>query len=192
MNANLLEEAMNLLKQIWSWTRSLGIAVVLVLFVGIFIFQPYKVDGHSMDPSLQDKERIYVSKLNHTFSYLPNFGDIVIIDSRVLRERTFKDDLMENSLWQLINGNSGDHTFYIKRVIGLPGDTLQFKEHKVFRNGVALQENYINETMDYVSEEILTVPDKHIFVMGDNRNHSNDSRAIGFIPLDHVIGKKIP
>jgi signal peptidase I len=183
---------MNLFKQIWSWTRSLGIAVVLVLFVGIFIFQPYKVDGHSMDPSLQDKERIYVSKLNHTFSYLPDFGDIVIIDSRVHRDRTFKDDLMENSLWQLLNGKSGNQTFYVKRVIGLPGDTLQFKEHKVFRNGVALQESYINETMDYVSADILTVPDKHIFVMGDNRNHSNDSRAIGFIPLDHVIGTKIP
>jgi signal peptidase I len=183
---------MNLFKQIWSWARSLGIAVVLVLFVGIFIFQPYKVDGHSMDPSLQDQERIYVSKLNHTFSYLPDYGDIVIIDSRVQRERTFKDDLMENSLWQLINGNKGDQTFYVKRVIGLPGDTLQFKDHKVFRNGAALQEGYINETMEYVSDKILTVPAKHIFVMGDNRNHSNDSRMIGFIPLDHVIGKKIP
>jgi signal peptidase I len=183
---------MNLLKQFWSWTRSLGIAIALVLFIGIFVFQPYKVDGHSMDPSLQDKERIYVSKLNHTFSYLPKFGDIVIIDSRVSRARTFKDDVLDNSLFQLFKGSSNEQTFYVKRVIGLPGDSLQFKDHHVVRNGVALQESYINEPMDYISEDIVTVPEKHIFVMGDNRNHSNDSRAIGFIPLDHVIGKKIP
>jgi signal peptidase I len=182
---------MNILKQFWSWTRTLGIAIVLVLFIGIFIFQPYKVAGHSMDPSLQDKEKIYVSKLNHTFSYLPNFGDIVIIDSRVNRVRTFKDDLLDNSLFQLFTGSSNDQTFYVKRVIGLPGDTLQFKDHHVIRNGITLQESYINEPMDYISETIITVPDKHIYVMGDNRNHSEDSRAIGFIPLDHVIGKKI-
>jgi signal peptidase I len=181
---------MNILKQFWSWIRSLGIAIVLVLFIGIFVFQPYKVAGHSMDPSLQDKERIYVSKLNHTFSYLPNYGDIVIIDSRVNRVRTFKDDVLDNSLFQLFIGSS-NQTFYVKRVIGLPGDSLQFKDHHVIRNGATLQESYIKEPMDYISDTIITVPDNHIYVMGDNRNNSNDSRAIGFIPLDHVIGKKI-
>jgi signal peptidase I len=180
---------MKTLYEIWSWVRSIGIAFIVAFCISVFVFQPFKVSGHSMDPSLNDKQFLIVNKFSHTFSYLPNYSDIVVIDSRVVRKRTFKDDLLEFPLVQFLTSSS-DHIFYVKRVIGKPGDTLEFKDHKVFRNGVALQEPYIKETMDYTSDQILVVPDKHIFVMGDNRNNSNDSRSIGFIPLDHVMGKK--
>ncbi|TBL75323.1 signal peptidase I [Paenibacillus thalictri] len=181
---------MKLLKQLWSWTGTFLVALVFALLIGIFIIQPYKVDGHSMDPTLYDKERMYVSKLPHTFSYMPDYGDIVIIDSRVDRTRTFKDDILENPLFQLIV-NTTDRAFFVKRVIGKPGDTLEFKNHKVYRNGQALDEPYLNEQMNYESTQKWVVPEGHVFVMGDNRNHSEDSRMIGYIPLDHVIGKKI-
>jgi signal peptidase I len=181
---------MVVLKKIWSWVSAALIAFVVSSIIGIFVFQPYKVDGHSMDPTLHDRERVYVSKLPHTFDYLPQYGDIVIIDSRVDRNRTFKDDVLENPLFQLVKNTTG-HAFYIKRVIGKPGDVLEFKNHQVFRNGQALSEPYIKEMMAYESAEKWVVPDKHVFVMGDNRNNSEDSRMIGFIPLDHVIGKKI-
>ncbi|BBI31012.1 signal peptidase I [Cohnella abietis] len=181
---------MVILKKVRGWISSIVIAFVLSLIIGIFIIQPYKVDGHSMDPTLQDNQRVFISKLSHTFSYLPEYGDIVIIDSRVNRNRTFMDDVMDNPVFQLFS-NKDERTFYIKRVIGKPGDVLEFKNSKVYRNGELLNEPYIQETMSYTSDEQWVVPDNHVFVMGDNRNHSEDSRIIGFIPLNHVIGKKV-
>lgn len=182
---------MKLVKEIGSWVGSIAIAFVLSLIVSIFIFQPSKVLGHSMEPTLSDTQRIYISKLSHTFSSLPDYGDIVIIDSRVDRERSFKDDIIESPIVSLITGYNNERIFYVKRVIGKPGDVLEFKHHKVYRNGEALDEPYLNETMLYATKEKRVVPEGHIFVMGDNRNHSTDSRDIGYIPLDHVIGKKI-
>jgi signal peptidase I len=144
-----------------------------------------------MDPTLHDNELIYVSKLSHTFSILPDYGDIVVIDSRIDRKRTMMDDILENPLFLLLWGNPGAHTYYVKRVIGKPGDTLEFKNHKVIRNGKVLEEPYIKETMEFVSDDKWVVPENHVFVMGDNRNNSRDSRDIGFVPLDHVMGKKV-
>lgn len=181
---------MKVVKELRSWMGPIGIGFILSIFISIFVFQPYKVEGHSMDPTLHDQERIYVSKLSHTFSNLPDYGDIVVIDSRVNRERTFKDNIVEHPFFQFINGNTNEEIFYVKRVIGKPGDVLEFKDHKVYRNGEAIQEPYIKETMDFESDRKWVVPDNHIFVMGDNRNNSNDSRNIGFIPLDHLMGIK--
>lgn len=179
------------MKEIFGWVRSIGFAIVLALALGIFVFQPYKVDGQSMSPTLQDEQRVFVSKLSHTFSYLPEYGDIVVIDSRVKRDRTLMDDVTGHPLVRMVLGQKEDKSMYIKRVIGKPGDVLEFKDHQVFRNGVALEEPYIKEKMEYVSDEILTVPDNHVFVMGDNRNDSTDSRELGFIPLEHIMGSMI-
>ncbi|MED4572196.1 signal peptidase I [Brevibacillus agri] len=179
------------MKEIMGWIRSIAFAVVFALVLGIFVFQPYKVDGHSMDPTLQDQQRIYISKLPHTFSYLPDYGEIVVIDSRVERERSFLDDVLSHPLVALLTGTAEDHSMYVKRVIGRPGDVLEFKNNQVYRNGEALEEPYIKETMQYVADGKWKVPADHIFVMGDNRNHSTDSRDIGFIPLDHIMGTMI-
>ncbi|KZE81208.1 S26 family signal peptidase [Paenibacillus elgii] len=179
---------MKALKELGNWIGAFSMAFVLSLVIGIFIFQPYKVEGHSMEPTLQNDQRIYVSKLSHTFSYLPEYGDIVVIDSRVNRERTLTDSIVENPMVQYFRGNTDEHVFYVKRVIGKPGDVLEFKENQVYRNGEALQEPYMKEAMMFSSNRKWTVPDKHIFVMGDNRNNSSDSRNIGYIPLDHVMG----
>ncbi|MBR8661648.1 MULTISPECIES: signal peptidase I [Bacillales] len=179
------------LKEIWDWISSIVFAALLALVLGVFVFQPFKVEGHSMDPTLHDQQRIYVSKLSHTFSYLPDYGDIVVIDSRVNRERTIRDDLMNHPLIHLMLGNQKEDFMYVKRVIGKPGDVLEFKNHQVYRNGKPLDEPYIKETAQYDGLEKVVVPDNHIFVMGDNRNNSRDSRDIGFIPLDHVIGTKL-
>ena len=179
------------MREIFGWIRSIGFAVIFALVIGIFVFQPYKVDGHSMDPTLRDQQRIYVSKLSHTFSYLPNYGDIVVVDSRVDRTRTWVDDVTGHPLVSLMLGEAEDPSMYVKRVIGKPGDVLEFKENRVYRNGTVLDEPYIKETMEFVSDGKWTVPANHIFVMGDNRNNSTDSREIGFIPVDHVMGTMI-
>jgi signal peptidase I len=144
-----------------------------------------------MEPTLANSERLFILKWTHTFSITPNYGDIVVIDSRVDRVRTFKDELLDNPFFNFVTHQSDQEIFYIKRVIGKPGDTLEFKNHHVYRNGEALNEPYLKETMLYTSEQSFIVPEDHIFVMGDNRNHSKDSREIGFIPLSHVLGKKL-
>jgi signal peptidase I len=177
-------------REIRSWVGSIGIAFVLALLIGVFIIQPTNVLGHSMDPTLHDSQRIFISKISHTFNKVPQYGDIVIIDSRVDRQRSLIDDLTEHPLVTFFTGTN-DQSVYIKRVIGKPGDVLEFKDHKVYRNGEALDEPYLNEQMNYTSAQKLTVPDDHLFVMGDNRNNSKDSRSIGFIPMDHVLGIKM-
>jgi len=179
-----------ILTKIWDWLSTCGIAVMITLFISIFVFQPYKVEGHSMDPTLQDQERIYISKLQHTFSCIPEYGDIVIIDSRVGRDRSIKDDILEVPIIQSALGGT-EHVYFVKRVIGKPGDVLDLKYNKVYRNGIELQELYIKDAMVNSPERMWVVPEDHFFVMGDNRNVSLDSRSIGFIPLDHNIGKMI-
>ncbi|MZQ84476.1 signal peptidase I [Paenibacillus sp. 5J-6] len=181
---------MNFLKQLWSWFGSIAISFVLVVFLGVFVFQSTKVMGHSMDPTLHDSQRVYVSKLSHTFNYEPNYEDIVIIDSRVDLKRTFKNDLLDSPLLSLFTKGDDKHV-WIKRVIGKPGDRLEMKDDKLYRNGQLLEEPYLNEAMRANGNKQWTVPDDHVFVMGDNRNNSMDSRVIGFVPLDHVLGKKL-
>ncbi|WNR46988.1 signal peptidase I [Paenibacillus roseipurpureus] len=174
----------------WSWFGSIAISFILVVFLGVFVFQSTRVSGHSMDPTLHDSQRVYVSKLSHTFHYEPNYEDIVIIDSRVNLKRTFKNDLMDSPLLSLFVHGDDKHV-WIKRVIGKPGDLLEMKDNQLFRNGELLDEPYINEEMRANGNKKWTVPADHIFVMGDNRNNSMDSRVIGFIPIDHVLGKKM-
>jgi signal peptidase I len=176
--------------EIRSWVTSIAIAFGCALLIGIFIIQPTKVLGHSMDPTLHDEQHIFISKLSHTFHLQPKYGDIVIIDSRVERQRNFVDDLKEHPLISLFYGGD-DRIVYVKRVIGRPGDALEFKDHKVYRNGEALDEPYLNETMSYTSPNKMVVPENEFFVMGDNRNNSKDSRNIGFVPLDHILGVKM-
>ncbi|WP_059052632.1 signal peptidase I [Paenibacillus senegalimassiliensis] len=175
-------------REIGGWGISIVLGFVLSMIIGIFIIQPYKVDGHSMEPTLSDKQRIYAWKFAHVLEKAPKFGDIVIIDSRVERDRTFLDDVKEHPIITWMSGKDHD-VFYVKRVIGLPGDTIEVKDGQVYRNGEQLQETYIKEAMDTgAAPQIWEIPDQHVFVMGDNRNNSNDSRSIGPVPLDHVMG----
>lgn len=179
---------MKVLKVVVSYVPAFAIAFVLSMIIGIFVFQPYKVDGQSMEPTLEDKQRVYASKLARTFSHMPAYGDIVIIDSRVNRERSFMDNIVEHPLIQLINGSVDDRTFYIKRVIGKSGDVIEIKNQQVYRNGEALVEPYIKEKMYPAPDQKWVIPDNSVFVMGDNRNNSDDSRVLGPIPFDHIMG----
>jgi signal peptidase I len=179
-----------IVSELRSWVSSIGIAFGFSLLIGAFIIQPTNVLGHSMDPTLHNEQRIFVSKISHTFHREPQYSDIVIIDSRVDRERRLIDDLAEHPLITFFTGTD-DRSVYIKRVIGKPGDVLEFKDHKVYRNGQPLDEPYLNEQMEYTSTQKITVSANHLFVMGDNRNNSKDSRSIGLIPMDHVLGIKM-
>ncbi|MGI6093228.1 MAG: signal peptidase I [Veillonellaceae bacterium] len=185
---------MKIFNEIFDWIGSIAVALVIAIFINAFIFQPTRVAGPSMQPTLQDQDYIIISKLSHTLSKAPDYNDIVVIDSRVHRERSLKDDLMQpvttylNAYKPIIDA---DHSVWIKRIIGKPGDVLEFKDGKVYRNGIALSEPYTKEPMLYSSDRKVTVPEGHVFVMGDNRNNSSDSRHIGSVPFDHVLGTMV-
>lgn len=183
---------MEVLKEIISWITHIVAAILCALLIIIFVFQPTNVEGSSMESTLHNNDKVYVNKLVHTFRLEFDYKDIVIIDSRVDKPHTLKDDLIDsvrfNAIANLFHRNT-EEIYWIKRVICKPGDELEFKDGKVIRNGELLDETYIKEQMRGVADRKITVPKNHVFVMGDNRNNSKDSRIIGSIPLDHVIGK---
>ena len=178
------------MKQILDWVFSILLAVVIATLIHIFIFIPTRVSGQSMYPTLTDGQFLVVSKIDHVFRKAPNYNDIVIIDSRVNRSRSWKDDIMEPIMNYkvLVTRKADDHNVWVKRVIGKAGDVLEFKNGFVYRNGEKLDEPYINEPMNYKIPAAITVPEGTVWVMGDNRNNSTDSRYIGFVPVDHVLG----
>jgi len=152
------------------WARDLMISVVLAIFVILFIYQPVKVEGTSMMPTLDDQERIFINK----FVYRFHFGNIDRGDTVVF---WFPGDPSKS---------------YIKRVIGMPGDRVEVEQGKVIVNGNALVENYVPpEFRDQSSMSVRTVPDDEYFVLGDHRSSSNDSRAWGMVPRRYIYGKAV-
>lgn len=177
--------------EVLDWIYSIVVALCLAMIIHIFIFVPTKVSGNSMYPTLTNGEYLIVSKISHVFRQAPDYGDIVIIDSRTHRERSWIDDMgepMQNYI-AIFNRSGQEHNVWVKRVIGKGGDQLAFHDGYVYRNGEKLDEPYINEPMEFSMDGTYTVPEGTVFVMGDNRNHSSDSRFIGPVPIDHVLGK---
>lgn len=181
-----------LIKEIFSWTNAILLGLGLAILVSSFVLQPFKVEGSSMEPTLEGADsnseqkkgdRLLVYKLDGE----PSYNDIVIIDKRVDRERTIKDQVLESPILKELFNDKGEY-LWVKRVIGVEGDKLEFKDGKVIRNGKMLEEDYIKEAMEYPFESVV-VEDNHVFVMGDNRNASRDSRSVGSIPIDNVVGK---
>ena len=130
------------------------------------------VDGHSMQPTFHGDDRLVVSRVHYLLSQ-PARGDIVVFNS--LRANEAARGVM-----------------LIKRIIGLPGDEVTIVERQVHINGVALDEPYIKEPCGRrCRDAIWTLGDNEYFVMGDNRNNSNDSRAFGPVPLGNIVGEVI-
>ena len=155
-------------EEIKDWVISIAIAVALALFIRYFIVELYLVEGPSMRPTLVHSERLVVNKFIYYFR-TPLRGEILVF-------RYPRDPSRD----------------FIKRVIGVPGDTMEVREGQVYRNGELLKEPYILE-MTRGSFPATKVPEGHLFVMGDNRNNSEDSRsrAVGFVPNEMVKGKAI-
>lgn len=181
------------MKEVFDWIYSIVVALFLAMIIHIFLFVPTKVSGESMVPTLSNGQYLIVSKISHVLREMPDYGDIVIIDSRTRRERSWMDDLTEpmNNYIALFDRSRQEHSVWVKRVIGRAGDVLEFKDGAVWRNGEKLDEPYINGPMEFSMDGSYTVPDGTVFVMGDNRNHSSDSRFIGPVPVNHVLGRVV-
>ena len=140
-------------------------ALLIALLINVFLGQATRVDGQSMEPSLHSDERLVVEKLSYRLRGPQRF-DIVVI-----RVPSQGDDLL------------------IKRVIGLPGETVEIRDGVVYINGVELGEPFVEQRTYPGRDAKVTVPPLHVFVMGDNRTHSNDSRSFGPVPIDNIVGR---
>jgi len=145
--------------------ETLLIALVLILVIE-GLSDRVKIEGFSMLPSLHQNDRVIVSKLAYRSDDIAR-GDIVVFD--------YPNNPEEE---------------YIKRVIGIPGDTISIYDGAVTLNGDILEEDYIDNFILGELEEVL-VPQGNVFVMGDNRNHSSDSRYWGSLPTEYIVGKAI-
>jgi signal peptidase I len=157
----------------WEWIKAIAIAVVLVILIRWLVFKPFIVDGPSMQPNFHTGERLIVSEWVYKFRK-PHRGEVVVFHATPEKD-------------------------YIKRVIALPGETIKITGGKVYINGQELKEPYIEKAVedyrkaynaDYNADfPEQKVPEGQVFVMGDNRVDSSDSRIIGPIAYDRIIGR---
>lgn len=195
------EEKKTLGKEIWEWVYTIAIAVAIAMVIKGFIFDIVKVDGSSMFPTLVDGDRLIVTKLG----YKPKQGDIIILDSEYKNREEYYNRVAET------NGDESlgffgklmarkdmpenlKKKYYVKRIIAMPGQTIDLIDGKVYVDGEELKEEYYNgltSPIDPTVEFPITVDDGNVFVMGDNRPRSKDSRSaeLGQVPYDAILGK---
>ncbi|HPF87919.1 MAG TPA: signal peptidase I [Candidatus Limiplasma sp.] len=163
------EKKKMIIKETISWILTLGAAVLIALFIRGFIFEPVRVDGNSMLDTLHDREIMFVTKYDYILGE-PERGDIVICKY---------PESTKN---------------YVKRLIGLPGDTIEIINHAVYINGEALDEDYLsadrNDGPFYANMSERVLGEDEYFVMGDNRENSHDSRSsdVGTLTRSQIKG----
>ena len=151
-----------------SWLRDILFAFAIAIFIVIFVVQPVKVEGTSMQPELSDQDRIFVNRLVYRFADVSR-GDVVVFWYPKDRSKSF-----------------------IKRVLGVPGDEIEIRRGVVYVNGVQISEPYLeSDFRDHKSLRKVIVPPGEYFVLGDHRNSSNDSRNWGFVDRRLIYGKAV-
>ena len=138
-------------------------AIAIALLINVFLAQATQVLGQSMEPNLHTAQRVVVEKVTYRFFHGPRRGDIVVLDLPEQKE------------------------MLIKRVMGLPGETVEVRGGEVYIDGEQINEPWtVNPGGSNYSPQ--TIPPLHVFVLGDNRGASNDSRNFGPVPIDHIVG----
>lgn len=144
--------------------QTIVVALLLTFVLRAYVVESFVVDGPSMEPTLRDGERLLISKLSYVFSE-PRRGDVIIF--RYPRD---------------------PHKDYIKRIVALPGDEVRMDMGRLYINGQPVEEPYASESPvgDF---NTITVPEGCVFVMGDNRGNSEDSRMFGAVPMKFIKGR---
>jgi signal peptidase I len=150
------------------WLLLIGGALALALLIKMFLFQAFYIPSESMVPTLQKNDRVLVNKLSYKLHDVHR-GDIVVFEAPEGEASEIKD--------------------LVKRVIGLPGETLEARDGVVYVDGEPIDESYLPEGTRTEDLPPTTVPPETVFVMGDNRGASKDSRYFGVIPEDDIVGR---
>ncbi|HET7629306.1 MAG TPA: signal peptidase I [Bacillales bacterium] len=161
---------MSVKKESWEWAKALLIAFVLAALIRYFLFAPIIVDGRSMMPTFHNHDRLIINKLAYDIGE-PHRFDIIVFHATPTKD-------------------------FIKRVIGLPGDHIVYRDDTLYVNGNKVKEPYLQPYKQKTKGDLTrdfetTVPKGDLFVMGDNRLHSKDSRIIGPVEEDDVVGKVV-
>ena len=151
--------------------KTLATAFVLAIGIRTLVAEARYIPSSSMEPTLEINDRLIIEKISYRFRK-PQRGDVVVFSpTDTLREQNFKDA-------------------FIKRVIGLPGETVEVKGGTVYINGEPLREKYIEESPEYRYGPVEVPRDRYL-VLGDNRNNSYDSHYWGFVPRHNLIGRAV-
>ncbi|HVC00091.1 MAG TPA: signal peptidase I [Candidatus Dormibacteraeota bacterium] len=155
-------------REIRTWLRDLAVALALAMFIVVFLYQPVKVEGTSMAPTISDQERIFINKFVYHFEPIHR-GDVVVF-------------------WYPLDPSKS----FIKRVVGLPGETVTIRSGHVYVDGREIREPYVlPRYLDDASYPPVYVPAGEYYVMGDHRDSSNDSRVFGPVPRRYIYGKAV-
>lgn len=171
-----MEQAKKEKNEIWEWIKALFIAFAVVGIIRFFLFAPIVVDGESMMPTLENGDRMLVNQIGYSIGE-PHRSDIVVFHATEDKD-------------------------FIKRVIGIPGDHIAYENDQLYINGKVQDEPYLSPikqqnigsgtlTEDFTLEkytELDVIPEGYVFVLGDNRKNSTDSRIIGLIPIKDIVG----
>lgn len=147
--------------------ESVVIAVVLAILIKLFLFQNFAIPSGSMEPTLYSGDYIGVNKIIYKLSE-PKRGDVIVFKYPIDPKREF-----------------------VKRLIGLPGETIQIRDNRVFIDNKIIEQPFLPVGLNYPNYGPFKIPSGKYFMMGDNRPHSNDSRSWGTVPQNNIIGKAI-
>ncbi len=187
-------------RELFEWFYTVIIAIAVAFLIKTYLFDIVRVDGSSMFPTLTNNDRLVVTKLNYT----PEANDIIILDSTYVKRNDYytQQELATGkqlSSFDKITGyltlpKSLKKRYYVKRIVALPGQTVDLKDGKVYVDGKVLDgelDHGYTQSIDMSVEYPVTVKDGNVFVLGDNREHSKDSRSsdLGQIPYSAIIGK---
>ena len=145
-------------KELISWALHLGITAAIMLLVGAFVFQIVRVDGNSMQDTLQHNDWMLVTKYDYLFGQ-PEAGDVVVCQ---------------------FPGERNEGKLFVKRIVGAPGDVIAFRDGQLYRNGEAVEESYLTPSRNQggYTMEPMELGEGEYFVCGDNRDNSHDSRTL--------------
>ena len=197
------EKENKIFKEILEWSFCIFFALIIALATRYYIGTPTIVKQPSMYNTLEDGQRLILSRWTITVNGKYNRGDIVTfeapsepilsafqvdIENPVAVYNYEPKNIFAKFSYYVLEFNK---TSYIKRVIGIEGDHIKIEDGKVYLNGEELQEDYVAEGAVTISDRYadLVVPEGYVFVMGDNREHSTDSRSFGCIPVEKIESK---
>lgn len=183
-------------EQAGSWPRFLrelpgvlALSVVLAVLLKTFLIQAFFIPSPSMVPTLAVDDRVLVSKIAYSFGG-PQRGDVIVFDSPYIADRP--ESFLQKaarSIREAFGVQTANIEDLIKRVVAVGGDRLEIRGNRLLVNGLPIDEPYLESGAAMRDEAPFYIPDGHVWVMGDNRNNSQDSRRFGSIPAEDVVGR---